>query len=147
GSELLRPVLHVPRHPLAMGRFGLPALLFATALARIAFRAEPARALIAGLAGHSLLDLRRPLSASFGLVLGLYAHAVGWPMVRGGAAAVADGIAAELRALGGTIEMGRPIASLEELPSTAVVFLDTTPRAAVSIAGGRLPARTRGVYE
>jgi phytoene dehydrogenase-like protein len=147
GAELLRPVMHVPRHPLALGRFGLPALLSASGLARVAFREEPARALLAGLSAHSMVDLHRPLSASFGLVLGLYAHAVGWPMIRGGSAALADGLAAELRSLGGTIETGRPIASLAELPPARVVILDTTPRAAVAIAGDRLPARTRRSYE
>lgn len=147
GAELLRPVVHVPRHAIALGRFGLPALLPASGLARIAFREEPARALLAGLAAHSMVDLHRPLSASFGLVLGLYAHAVGWPMIRGGSAAVADGLAAELRSLGGTIETGRPIASLTELPAASVIFLDTTPRAAVTIAGERLPGRTRRIYE
>ncbi|HEX2756294.1 MAG TPA: NAD(P)/FAD-dependent oxidoreductase [Candidatus Limnocylindrales bacterium] len=147
GAELLRPVIHVPRHPLALGRFGLPALLSATGLARITFRDEPARALLAGLAAHSMVDLHRPLSASFGLVLGLYAHAVGWPMIRGGSAAVADGLAAELRSLGGTIETGRLITSLAELPPARAVILDTTPRAALEITGDRLPVRTRRLYE
>ena len=147
GAELLRPVVHVPRHPLALARFGLPALLPASGLARIAFREEPARALLAGLAAHSMVDLHRPLSASFGLVLGLYAHAVGWPLIRGGSAAVADGLAAELRSLGGTIETGRPVASLAELPAASVIFLDTTPRAAVAMAGERLPGRTRRIYD
>ena len=146
-TELLRPVIHLPRHPLALARFGLPALLSGTGLARLAFREEPARALIAGLSAHSMVDLRRPLSASFGLVLGLYAHAVGWPMIRGGSAAVADGLAAELRSLGGTIETGRPIASLAELPPARAVILGTTPRAAVAIMGATLPGRTRHLYE
>jgi phytoene dehydrogenase-like protein len=147
GSELLRPVLHVPRHPIAMARFGLLALLSATGLARVAFRGEEASAVFAGLAAHSMIDLHRPLSASFGLVLGLYAHAAGWPMVRGGSAAVADGLAAELRSLGGTIETSRRIASLGELPPARAIILDTTPRAAVAIAGDRLPGRTRRIYE
>ena len=146
GAELLRPVVHPPRHPIALARFGLPAILPATLLGRLAFREAPARALLAGLSAHSMVDLGRPLSASFGLVLGLFAHAAGWPMIRGGAAAVADGLAAELRALGGTIETGRPVTSLAELPEARVVLLDTTPRAAVAIAGQRLPARTRRTY-
>jgi phytoene dehydrogenase-like protein len=147
GSELLRPVLHTPRHPIALARFGVPALLPATMLGRLAFRDAPARALLAGLAAHSMVDLHRPLSVSFGLVLGLYAHAAGWPMIRGGSAAVADGLAAELRALGGTIETGRRIGTLAELPAARAVILDTTPRAALAIAGGRLPSRTRRAYE
>ncbi|MFP5343437.1 MAG: phytoene desaturase family protein [Candidatus Limnocylindria bacterium] len=141
--ELLRPVIHVPRHPLALARFGLPALASARRLARTRFRDEPARALFAGLAGHAMLALDRPLSASFGLVLGMYAHAVGWPLVRGGSAAVATALADEVRSLGGAIETGRRVGSLADLPPSRAVILDTTPRAAVAIAGDRLPERTR----
>ena len=32
GRELLRPVVHVPRHPLALARFGVPALRSASAI-------------------------------------------------------------------------------------------------------------------
>ena len=147
GLELLRPVVHVPRHPIALARFGLPALLSATGLAHLALHGEPARALFAGLAAHSMVDLHRPLSASFGLVLGLYAHATGWPMVLGGAAGITSALAAELRSLGGTIETDRRIADLRELPGARAILLDTTPRAALSIAGDRLPGRTRRIYE
>ena len=38
GPEILRPVVHVPRHPLALARFGLPALRSADGLARGRFR-------------------------------------------------------------------------------------------------------------
>jgi phytoene dehydrogenase-like protein len=146
-GELLRPVMHLPRHPLAMARFGLPALLSARGLARSRFEDEPARALLAGLAAHSMLALDRPLSASFGLVLGMYAHAVGWPMVRGGSARVADALAAEVRSLGGDIVTGQRVDSIDDLPEARAVLLDTTPRAAVAIGGDRLPPSTRHAYE
>jgi phytoene dehydrogenase-like protein len=146
-GELLGPVVHVPRHPLALARFGLPALRSADALARSQFRGEAARALFAGLAAHSMVALDRPLSASFGLVLGLYAHAVGWPMIRGGSSAVSDALADELRSLGGEIVTGQRVERLEALPAARVVLLDTTPRAAVAIAGDRLSPRTRRRYE
>ena len=68
--EILRPVVHLPRHPLALARFGLPALRSARGLARGRFRDEAARALFAGISAHAMLDLDRPLTASFGLVLG-----------------------------------------------------------------------------
>jgi phytoene dehydrogenase-like protein len=145
-GELLRPVVHVPRHPLALMRFGLPALRSARGLARGRFRDDTARALFAGLAAHSMLPLDRPLSASFGLVLGTYAHAVGWPMIRGGSAAVSDALAAEIRALGGEIVVDRRIRSLAELPASRVVIFDTTPTALTAIAGDRLPERTRRRY-
>ncbi len=141
--ELLRPVIHVPRHPVLLARFGLPALRSATGLARSTFRDEPARALFAGAAAHAMLPLDRPLSAPFGLVLTTYAHAVGWPMVRGGAAALTDALAAELLALGGEIVTDHRVVSLGELPPARVTLLDVTPRQAVAIAGDRLPDAVR----
>ena len=145
-GELLRPVVHVPRHPLALARFGLPALRSAEGLARARFRGQAAQGLFAGLAAHSMLALDRPLSASFGLVLGMYAHAVGWPLIRGGSAAVAQALAAELQELGGEIVTGHRVDRIERLPASRVVLLDTTPREAVVIAGDRLTDRTRRSY-
>ena len=145
--ELLRPILHATRHPLALARFGLPALRSANGLARARVRGEGARALFAGLASHSMVPLDRPLTASFGLVLGTYAHAVGWPMIRGGSAAVAEALAAEIRALGGEIAVGHRVDALSDLPPARVIVFDTTPTALAAIAGDRLPARTRRRYE
>jgi phytoene dehydrogenase-like protein len=135
---LLRPVIRPPRHPLLMARFGLPALMPATTLARLTFREPAARALFAGLAGHSMVRLDRPLSASFGLVLGLLAHDVGWPLARGGSGAVAAALEAEARSLGVEIETGRPIGSLAELPDARAVLFDLTPRQVLAIVGDRL---------
>ncbi len=146
-QELLRPVVHVPRHPLALMRFGLPALRSASGLADGRFHGEAARALFAGLAAHSMVPLERPLTASFGLVLGMYAHAVGWPMIRGGSAAVAEALAAEIRAHGGEIVVGQRVTTLADLPAARAVIFDTTPTALAAIAGDRLPARTRRRYE
>ncbi len=142
-SELLRPVLHLPRHPLRLARFGLPALRSAEGFARGRFRDPPAQALFAGVAAHSMLRLDRPLSASFGLVLTIFAHFVGWPMARGGSAAVTDALVAELSALGGEVVTGHPVDGLAELPAARAVLFDVTPRQLVAIAGDRLPPHTR----
>ena len=77
----------------------------------------------------------------------MYAHAVGWPMVRGGSAAVAEALAAEISDLGGEIVVGHRVTTLAELPAARVVIFDTTPTALAAIAGDRLPARTRRRYE
>lgn len=143
GPEILRPVPHLPRHPLALARFGLPALRSAEGLARSRFEGDAARALFAGIAAHAMLRLDRPLSASFGLVLGTFAHAVGWPMVKGGAAIVSDALAAELEAAGGEIVTGHRVTAMAELPPARVVLFDVTPRQLVAIAGARLPRHTR----
>ena len=147
GPEILGPVVHVPRHPLALARFGLPALRSTIGLARARFDGPEARALFAGISAHSMLRLDRPLSASFGLVLGLYAHAVGWPMVRGGADGIARALVAELESAGGELVLGRRITDLAELPPARAVLLDVVPRQLVAIAGDRLSASTRRAAE
>ena len=136
-----------PRHPLAMLRFGLPALRSTRGLARDRFEGDAARALFAGISAHSMLPLDHPLGASFGLVLGLYAHAVGWPMARGGASAVAAALVAELEAAGGEVVTGHRVDSLADLPPARATILDVTPRQLLAIGGDRLPARTGGDAE
>jgi phytoene dehydrogenase-like protein len=133
--------LRPPRHPLSLARFGLSALRSAQGLAHARFDGERARALLAGCAAHSMLSLRRSPSASFGLVLALLGHAVGWPVARGGSQRIADALAAHLRSLGGEIETGRRVHSLDELPPARAVLLDLTPRGVLEVAGHRLPDR------
>jgi phytoene dehydrogenase-like protein len=138
--ELLGPVVHLPRHPLLLARFGLPALLSATALARLAFRDPAARALLMGIEAHSMISLSSPLSGSFGLVLGFLAHAVGWPVAGGGSGRLAAALETEARRLGVEIVTGQPVRSLRELPRSRVVLLNLTPRQVVAVAGDRLPS-------
>lgn len=145
-NEILRPVIHVPRHPLALARFGLPALWPAATLATRRFHGEAARGLFTGMAAHSMVPLTRPLTASFGLVLGMTAHAVGWPMIRGGSAAVSAALADEIRELGGEIVVDERVTSLAALPEARAVLFDTTPQALAEIAGDRLSDATRRRY-
>jgi phytoene dehydrogenase-like protein len=139
--------LRPPRHPVVMARFGLRALRSASGLARSSFAGERARALLAGCAAHSMLPLGAPATASFGLVLALLGHAVGWPLPRGGSQRLADALAAHLVSLGGEIETGRPVASLAELPPARVTMLDVTPRQLLTLAGDRLHGRYRRALE
>ena len=128
----------------ALVRTLLSALRPAGALARGAFRTEEARALLGGLAAHGVQPLARWGTGGFALTLGAAAHAVGWPMVRGGAQRLADALAAILRGQGGTIELGRPVRALAELPPARVVLLDLSPAALLRLAGERLPRGYRG---
>ena len=139
--ELLQPVVHIPRHPVALARFGLPGLRSAVGLARARFSHAEARALFMGMAGHSMVALDRPLTASFGLVLGLFGQAFGWPMARGGSGAIATALAGELKSLGGTIVTDHRIESIGDLPPARALLFDVAPRSLVAIAGDRLPAR------
>ncbi len=144
---LLAPVIRPPRHPLLLTRFGIPALLPAVDLGRLVFRDPAARAMFAGMAAHSMLRLGQPLSASFGLVLGLLAHAVGWPLARGGSGAIADALEAEARALGVEIETDHRVDSLDSLPAARAYLLDLTPRQVLAVTGDRLPAAYRRQLE
>ncbi len=144
--DILSPLRSVPGHPLAMARFGLHGLPPASLLAR-RFRTDEARALLAGAAAHSMLRLTSPLTGAFGLTLMMTAHAVGWPVVEGGSARLADALVAEVASLGGEVEVGRWVTSLGELPRAKAVLLDVTPRQLAALAGARLTARQRGSLE
>ncbi len=141
--DLLGPLPLPPRHPLTLLRFGLRALPSASLLAHGLFRGERARALFAGMAAHAMLPLEAIATASFGVVLGVTAHAFGWPMPRGGAQSIAAALAAYLRSLGGEIVTGAPVASLSDLPAQRAAIFDLTPRQLLRIAGDRLPASYR----
>jgi phytoene dehydrogenase-like protein len=83
------------------------------------------------------------LTASFGMMLALTAQTEGWPVAKGGSQAVVDALAAHLRELGGTIQTGRRVQHLADLPSHRAVLFDTNPAQMASIAGDQLPARYR----
>ncbi|TMK24700.1 MAG: NAD(P)/FAD-dependent oxidoreductase, partial [Actinobacteria bacterium] len=142
-SAFLGPILRVPRHPLALGRFGLRGLRPSASLASSVFEGEQARALFAGAAAHSVLPLEQLGTASFGIVFLALAHACGWPVARGGSQQIAQALASYLRALGGEIETGAPVTALEELPRARVVICDVGPGQLLSLAGPRLSSRYR----
>jgi phytoene dehydrogenase-like protein len=139
-AETLAPIRPYTRHPLVMTRFGLLAVRSATGLARARFKGERARALFAGLAGHSVLPLERAPSASFGLMLGMMGHSAGWPVARGGSQAIADALASYLLSLGGEIRTSTEVGSVDDLPASRTLMLDVSPRDLVRLAGERLPA-------
>ena len=131
---LLRPV-RIPRHPVAMARFGLPALRSAEGLVKSRFTGSHARALFAGMAAHSMLSLDRIASASFGLTLGLFGHVANWPIPRGGSQAIVDALAAHFRALGGEIRTSEPVGSIAEFSNARAILFDVTPRQMLDISG------------
>ena len=146
-NEILQPMLHLPRHPITLTRFGLGAVCPATLLAKFSFKGEPARALFAGLAAHSFLPLEAPVSAAFALVLGLAGHAVGWPSPRGGSQQISNALAGYLRELGGKIEVNHSIENLHQLPRSRTVLLDLSVWEFLRIAGRDLPSRYRRKLE
>jgi phytoene dehydrogenase-like protein len=142
--DLLSP-FHIPLWPLRalrMARFGLLGLQPATRVAR-RFRGEAARALFAGIAAHSILRLTEPVSAAAALLLGAAAHVDGWPFPEGGAGRLPAALVAELESLGGRVETGRRVASLDDLPAHRVALFDTSPGMLVSAAGEGLATAYR----
>ncbi|HVA88956.1 MAG TPA: NAD(P)/FAD-dependent oxidoreductase [Chloroflexota bacterium] len=129
----------LPRHPLAVARFGARAIWPAGPLAKLLFRTPAARALLGGLAAHACLPLETPPTAAVALVLAALAHRVGWPFPQGGAQRLTDALASYLRQLGGEIVTGRLIEDLDQPPPARVVLCDVSPRALGRLAGRRLP--------
>jgi phytoene dehydrogenase-like protein len=140
---LLSPFSIPPKHPVTLVRYGAVGILPAHTVARRGFDTDEARALFAGLAGHSILSLKAPVTAGYGLMLGVLAHLVGWPLAKGGSQQIADALVSVLEGLGGRVECDRRIESLAELPAADAVLLDLTPRQVLAIAGDAVPARYR----
>jgi phytoene dehydrogenase-like protein len=136
--EFLQPMLHLPRHPFALGRFALRAICPATWLTKALFKNESTRALLGGIAAHSFLPLESPVSSAFALVLGAAGHAVGWPIPRRGSQSIANALASYFQELGGKIEIGRRIDNLNQLPKSRVTLFDTTVWQFARLAGDRL---------
>ncbi len=139
--------LRVPAHPFALARFGLQALRSVEGLIARAFATETPRALLGGIAAHSMLPLDRPLTAGVALVLGAMTHIAGWVFPRGGAQRLTDALAAYLRSLGGEIVTGTRIDSLDDLPPARAVLCDLSPKPLLRIAGQRFPASYRRKLE
>jgi phytoene dehydrogenase-like protein len=138
--ELLGPI-HLPRHPFGLARFGLSAIRSASGFVRSRFKEERTRAFFAGLAAHSCISLDRFGTAAFGLVLLTLGHRVGWPIPRGGTQNISDALASYLQKLGGEIVTGVRVQSVDDLPASACVLFDLSPRQLLNILGDRFPVR------
>lgn len=142
-SEFFGPLPIPPRYPLLDARFGVLALLPARWLARLAFRGERARAVFAGMAAHSMLNLNAPITSSFGMMLLLLAHAVRWPMARGGSQRITEAMAAYLRELGGEVITNYLVTDWAQLPQAKNVLFNLSPRQVLGIAGNQFPENYR----
>jgi len=131
---VLRPVSFLPQHPFLMARFGIVAVQSARAVAR-RFRSPRTRALFAGLAVHSFLSLDEPLSAAFGILMAVPAHAVGWPIPRGGAQSLTNALCGVLASLGGKVITSSPVEDLAVLSNYNLILCDLTPRQLLKIGG------------
>ena len=136
-SEVLRPVVTIPRHPWLMARFGMSALRSAKGIAH-RFQSERTRALFAGLAAHSFLALDEPLSGAFGMMMAIPVHAVGWPLARAGAQSITNALCGYLATLGGQVITSSRVESLDSLSAYDVILCDVAPRQLLAIGGRQL---------
>ena len=144
GEDLMRPILHVPRHVVRLAAFGPRAVLPATVMVRW-FRTEQARALF-GVAAHAYTRLDRPLTAAMALMFLASGHRNGWPVAEGGSGSITAALAAALGAHGGAITTGVTVTSRKDVPDADIVMLDLSPAAAVQIYGDVMPARIKRSY-
>ncbi|EME15351.1 phytoene desaturase family protein [Rhodococcus triatomae] len=144
-SDLMRPVLNVPRHPVRLAMFGPRALLPATVAARW-FRTRRGRALFGGVAAHAYTRLDRPATSAVGLMIAAAGHRYGWPVAEGGSGAIARALAAQLADHGGKIHTGVHVRSLADVPDADTVLLDVAPDAALRIVGDAVPSRVVKAY-
>ena len=136
--QILGPVSLFPRTPWLLARLGMISLSSANAVANRVFKGERAKALFAGLAAHSFLAFDEPLSATIGVILGATAHAVGWPIPRGGAQSITDALIGHLRSLGGQIMVSCRVKDVDELPHCDITMWDIGAHQLEAVAGRRL---------
>jgi phytoene dehydrogenase-like protein len=139
-TDFLRPMLHVPSHPVALARFGMLSGLPASVLART-FSTPEARALFGGVAAHAMRSFGAVTSSAIGVALGTAAHTYGWPVAVGGSAAISEAMIRALEDLGGSITTGVRVDDVRDLGQADIVMLDVAPGAAARIAGDKLPGR------
>jgi phytoene dehydrogenase-like protein len=135
GSALRRPPTRALPAVASLAVNGLPNVRWLT---RRWFSTDSARALLAGAAAHGTLQLTRPITGGFGLLLGMLAHADGWPLVEGGSQRMADAMVTALEEQGGEVVTGYGVTDLREFDDVPAVLLDTSPEAFVRMAGDRV---------
>jgi phytoene dehydrogenase-like protein len=140
-DDVLGP-LGWPSHPLNFARFGVQALMPATLSSR-RFPSFRGKAFFAAMAAHSMQPLTKAATSAAGLVLMLAGHAGGWPLAKGGSQSIADALSAYFRFLGGVIETGVEVTSLDQLQPAQAILLDLSPRQLLRIAGEKLPSLYR----
>jgi phytoene dehydrogenase-like protein len=133
--------------------FARTVLLAAATLGREIFRGDAAPAWLSGTAMHADVPPQEAGSAIAAVYLLLLGHLDGWPSPEGGAARLADALAAHFHACGGTSRTSATavriivahgcvrgvLTSDGEIYPAANVIADVTPHALLRIAGHALP--------
>ena len=139
-NDVVQPMLQLPQSPIGFTRFGMRAGLPVSLLAK-AFRTAEAQALFAGVAAHAFQPFHTLGSSAIGVTLLAAAHAVGWPVAKGGSQAIVDAMLKALDHYGATVVTDAHISSLADVPTADIVMLNTGPAAAADILGSAVPDR------
>lgn len=123
GHHLLR----IPQDPIAALQFALRSLGLGLGVTNRLFSEPIGPAMLAGCAAHSAGRMPSPTQAGAGLLLAAHAHAGGWGYPSGGSQAIADAMMAELVRLGGRVETGHWVETLDDIPPSRAILLDTSP--------------------
>jgi phytoene dehydrogenase-like protein len=124
--------------PSTMLRLGTGAIEQGSAIRGFRFREDEAPAMLSGVFAH-VADPSTIAAAAGGLALAATAHTTGWPIAIGGSQRIADTLADDLLAHGGTIHTGERVRSVSELDGHATL-LNLAPRDVVDLAAHVLPA-------
>ena len=143
-DDMLRPIVHLPRHPIRLARFGIPAAPGDAARPQRGARRRPGPCSAGSPHTRSAAQPADELLGRLRLIAAC--HRYGWAVAKGGSRSITDALAAVLTEHGGTIETGRRVRSLAELPDADIVAFDLAPRAVAEIAGERLPGRVARAY-
>lgn len=135
-EDVLAPVTINPTHKTKFARIAAIGSLPASVLAS-RYESTEGKALIAGLAAHSIAPFNSPATSAVGVMLGAIGHYYGWPMAKGGSQRITEALAGLVTEAGGSIETGRMVESASDLPGE-LLFLNVMPPAAHQIARERI---------
>lgn len=137
----LGPVTPIPENIGAFTRLALVGGMPAAVIARW-FSTEAGKALMAGISAHAIAPFHNPATAAVGLMLGAIGHSHGWPLAKGGSQTISAALAARFFELGGEIETGVKVTSVDDVAAD-MVFLDVMPPHAREMSGNRLSPSTQ----
>lgn len=140
-------LLRVPRDPLAAVQLGLATLDQGSPLWNRRFREDAAPALLTGVMAHAVSALPALTATGAGLMLAVLAHAGGWVIPVGGSASIAQAMADDVLAHGGTIHTGQAVESLDQVRPAQAILLDVAAPALLRLGGSEVPDRYRRALE
>jgi len=132
-ADFLGP-LKVPKNPVKLAAFGINALQPATWMAK-SFKNPQAKALLGGMAAHSIQPLSNWATSAIGMVLMASGHVAGWPVAKGGSQSLANALLGYFVANGGEFKSGWMVKDINELPQAKAILFDVSPRHLLKIAG------------